>query len=264
MSPKYGFPALLAALGFLILIDIKQLFSWVIGLRFQWHNESLIQNNLRAVGKKSFYDYENFKIAELSAILIFSGLVFLLTILNLISIQLTLPVIVFGATGIFYFFQWNLSRLIKKRKARIELEFPAIIEILMLSVSAGDSPAAAFRRIAKRSHGILSAHISLMVEKVEKGSPISIALEEFGKEFYSESIRRFVDSIIIASTRGTSLVEILHNAVEDAHSREKSQLLTSAGKKEIAMLIPVVFLILPISIAFALFPSITQLNLIGI
>jgi len=153
---------------------------------------------------------------------------------------------------------------VKLRRARIESEFPAIIEIIMLSVSAGDSPASAFRRISKRSHGVLPTQISLMMKRVEEGKPFSIALEEFGKDFSSESIRRFVDSITIASTRGTSLVEIFNHAVEDSHSREKSQLLIAAGKKEISMLIPVVFLILPISIAFALFPSITHLNLIGI
>jgi tight adherence protein C len=37
--------------------------------------------------------------------------------------------------------------------------------------------------------------------------------------------------------------------------------LSAAGKAEISMMIPVVFLILPISILFALWPSLTNLNL---
>jgi tight adherence protein C len=37
--------------------------------------------------------------------------------------------------------------------------------------------------------------------------------------------------------------------------------MNAAGKAEVAMMIPVVFLILPISILFALWPSLTNLNL---
>jgi tight adherence protein C len=37
-------------------------------------------------------------------------------------------------------------------------------------------------------------------------------------------------------------------------------MLRRAGKAEIALLLPVVFLLLPISVLFALFPSITQLQ----
>jgi len=79
----------------------------------------------------------------------------------------------------------------------------------------------------------------------------------------STSIRRFVDSLIISLARGTPLVETLSHTVQESRNHERVRLLTAAGKAEINMMIPVVFLILPVSILFALFPSLTALNFYG-
>ena len=40
----------------------------------------------------------------------------------------------------------------------------------------------------------------------------------------------------------------------------RNQIMTAAGKAEISMMIPVVFLILPVSMLFALWPSLSNLN----
>jgi tight adherence protein C len=53
---------------------------------------------------------------------------------------------------------------------------------------------------------------------------------------------------------------ILISQVKDARLASKNLILQRAGKAEIALMIPIVFLILPISILFALFPSFEQLN----
>ncbi|MGA1306100.1 MAG: pilus assembly protein TadB, partial [Candidatus Nanopelagicaceae bacterium] len=60
--------------------------------------------------------------------------------------------------------------------------------------------------------------------------------------------------------RGSSLGPILIAQVKDARLASKNLILQRAGKAEIALMIPIVFLILPISILFALFPSFEQLN----
>ena len=69
------------------------------------------------------------------------------------------------------------------------------------------------------------------------------------------------DAIVIAITRGAPLIEVLHSHAKEARDFQRNQILSAAGKSEIAMMIPVVFLILPISILFALWPSLSSLNL---
>ena len=68
-------------------------------------------------------------------------------------------------------------------------------------------------------------------------------------------VRRFSDSLTIAVERGSPLVDVVNRQVEEVRNQERSRLLESAGKAEIAMMIPVVFLILPVSVLFALWPS---------
>ena len=61
--------------------------------------------------------------------------------------------------------------------------------------------------------------------------------------------------------RGAPLIDVLSRHASEARSLQRNLLMDKAGKAEISMMIPVVFLILPISILFALYPSMTHLNL---
>ena len=53
---------------------------------------------------------------------------------------------------------------------------------------------------------------------------------------------------------------VLRKAI-DAREDAKRALIESAGRKEILMLLPLVFLILPLSVLFAVFPGIVMLKL---
>jgi tight adherence protein C len=133
--------------------------------------------------------------------------------------------------------------------------------MLTLAVGAGESPPSALKRITQRAHGHLAQEFSQVVSEVESGNSFTTSLDEMSKRLNSPSLRRFVDSLIISILRGTPLVETLSHSVNESRNQERVRLLTAAGKSEISMMIPVVFLILPISILFALYPSLTNLNL---
>ena len=86
------------------------------------------------------------------------------------------------------------------------------------------------------------------------------ALDNLSRKYDSLILRRFVTGIILAVERGSTLTPILIAQVKDARVARKNQILQRAGRAEIALMIPVVFLILPISILFALWPSYQQLG----
>jgi tight adherence protein C len=56
-------------------------------------------------------------------------------------------------------------------------------------------------------------------------------------------------------------VEVLRAQAQDSRDDAKRQLLESAGRKEVAMLVPLVFLILPVTVLFAIFPGVMVLQL---
>ena len=56
------------------------------------------------------------------------------------------------------------------------------------------------------------------------------------------------------------MAEVLRAQARDARAESARALLVLAGKKETAMMIPVVFLILPVIVAVALYPGLVALN----
>jgi tight adherence protein C len=168
--------------------------------------------------------------------------------------------VLFGLATFFYSDR-SLTTEVKRQRSAIEAEFPAIIEMLTLAISAGESPLTAFRRIAENSHGYLSRKFRQVISQVHQGIPFHSSLDLMGRDINSPLVRKFVDSLVNAMVRGAPITDVLIRHAQEARDNQRNRILAAAGKAEISMMIPVVFLILPISILFALWPSLTSLNL---
>jgi tight adherence protein C len=77
------------------------------------------------------------------------------------------------------------------------------------------------------------------------------------------AVTRFVDGIAVAIERGTPLADVLRAQAADAREVRKRSLMEIGGRKEILMLVPVVFLVLPVTVIFALYPGLAQFNVIA-
>lgn len=163
--------------------------------------------------------------------------------------------------ALFFVIDQRLSREVTRYRLAIESEFASIIEMMTLSLSAGETPLNAMSRISNRSRGVLACEFSKVIEAVRNGGSFQDALDTFGRRVDSVVIRRFVDSLINAMLRGAPLIEVLQRHAAEARQNQRNILMDKAGKAEISMMVPVVFLILPISVLFALWPSLTHLNL---
>ena len=155
------------------------------------------------------------------------------------------------------------SRDRKKELLLIESEFPAIVELFAVLVSAGESPSTALQRVSTRATGVLADKFTETLSGLQRGKNLTQALEKLGLEVNSASIRRFCDTLILAMERGTSLSDVLTRQVEEVRAAHHASLMTEAGRAEIALMIPVIFLILPISVLFALWPSYLSLGQSG-
>ncbi len=156
--------------------------------------------------------------------------------------------------------EWMLRRRARSRLRRIEGELPLVLEFLTLSLSAGEGLLDGLRRVARTSSGELAAELGVVVARVNVGVPLAAALHELGDELRIPSLSRCVDQMIAVLERGTPLAEVLQAQAGDARGSAKRELLESGGKKEVLMLVPLVFLILPLTIIFAIFPGIFVLQ----
>ena len=151
----------------------------------------------------------------------------------------------------------NVTFRVQSKKSRnlIELEFPLVVELFAILLAGNQSPATALDHISRRTHGEFSVVLRDAVNEIHQGANFSQALDLLSARIQSPMVRRFCDSLTIAVERGSPLIDVVHRQVEEVRNEQRSRLLDAAGKAEIALMIPVVFLILPISVLFALWPS---------
>ncbi len=155
---------------------------------------------------------------------------------------------------------WWLSREVEQRRVRMLAEFPTFADLLCLAVTAGESPRAALERVVQRSHGELSRELGLVLADVRSGTPLTAALEELPRRVPLPQVARFVDGFVVALERGTPLADVLRAQAAEVREQHKRRLIELGGKKEVYMLIPVVFLILPVVVLFAFYPGLLSLR----
>ena len=157
------------------------------------------------------------------------------------------------------------KNLASKRKREyqeeINRELPVLIQILTILISSGLSPVRALDVISHDTNSRTGREFETIVYEVRGGRSITQSLDAFANRVDTPLARRFATTLILGIERGSPLVNVLTQLVGDSRNEAKNELLRRAGKAEIALLLPVVFLILPISILFALWPSFQQLNL---
>ncbi|MCL2594353.1 MAG: type II secretion system F family protein [Promicromonosporaceae bacterium] len=154
-----------------------------------------------------------------------------------------------------------LSRQIKAREARMLAEFPTIAELLALAVTAGEPPAAALGRVAATVNGDLAAEIGRVLGDVHSGRRLEHALAALAARVELAPITRFIAGITVALERGTPLAEVLRAQAADVREAARRALLDAGGRKEVTMLVPVIFLVLPVTVIFAIFPSLSTLTI---
>ncbi len=154
---------------------------------------------------------------------------------------------------------WWLSTRVHRREAAIMAEFPVVAELLALAVAAGEGPVAAIERVCRLSRGALATDLDAAMSEARAGAPLVEALQSLADRTSLEPLSRFVDGVIIAIERGTPLADVLRAQAGDVREAGKRALLESGGRREIAMMVPVVFLVLPVTVVFALFPGLISI-----
>lgn len=162
---------------------------------------------------------------------------------------------ILGAMVGFLSVRYFLSVAAKARVKRIESQLPAVWEFLSLSLSAGESLPEALKRMASIGHGDITDEFRVVVLDVQLGIPLATALQNMERKLKISALSRGIEQILGALNRGTPVASVLQAHALDAREDSKRRLLESAGQKEVAMLVPLVFLILPVTIVFAVFPG---------
>lgn len=177
------------------------------------------------------------------------------------GVPLLLLICVLGFVGGVLWCDQHLSSQVTARERQMQAEFPVVADLLALAVAAGESPIAGLDRIMRVSHGALTDELGRVIADVRTGTPMAVAFDALAARTGVTSIARFAEGLAIAVERGTPLVDVLHSQAADVRDSGRRELIEAGGRKEVAMMIPVVFLILPVTVIFAFFPGFVGLHL---
>jgi tight adherence protein C len=156
----------------------------------------------------------------------------------------------------------RLTSQVRTHEERVLAELPVIAELLALAVAAGEGPVAALERVVRRSNGALSQELGRVLGDIRTGQPVASAFDDYSARTGLPVVARFADGIAVAVERGTPLAEVLHAQAGDVREARRRALIESGARREIAMMVPVVFLVLPTTIIFAFWPGVIGLRMV--
>ena len=226
-------------------------------------SDSSVQERLRRAG--SSQSVSAFRAEQLlwalAGVTVMSALTVIGVVQERFSILVALVLVLVSGLSGFLARDWWLGEAVTKREKQLVAEFPALAEMMALSVTAGESALAALERICLTSRGELAREFSDILAQTRTGVSLLSALQEFAERTRVPVLSRFVEGIAVAIERGTPLADVLRAQAQDVRDNAKRELMETAGKKEIAMLAPVVFFILPLTVIFAVFPGLSLMRL---
>lgn len=205
-------------------------------------------------------DAEAFRLAQAARVFVGGGLAIALALLASVPVKGALLLACWFSVGAYLLHDYLLSAAARRRRQTIARQVPLVAETTALAVAAGQSIETALRRSAVESDWALAGELDAALSRIDRGTRLAAALRDMANDLDVAPLTRFVESILIAVERGTPLAEVLRSQAADARIAEHEELMSLAGKKDVLMMVPVVFAVLPLVVAIAVFPGLSALG----
>ena len=140
------------------------------------------------------------------------------------------------------------------------MEVPDFASLLWFAICAGESLENSLRIAVSRSSGYVSSQFSQVIQNVDLGALLQIELQNLGVESKSDQVRELATKLAVALGNGTALADLLADYVQSASAELRTSLLDKAAKNETKMMIPLVFVILPVTVMFSVYPSLALIQ----
>lgn len=154
-----------------------------------------------------------------------------------------------------------LGRASSKKYQKALFELPEIMDLLSVSLASGESVFNSIKKVVGRASGLVAKEFNQLIRAVEFGSAFEEELHGIAERLPQQQVIEFCNKLALAMRRGTPLAMLLREQSQSVRAEVHNQTTKQAGKNETRMMIPLVFLILPVTVLFAIFPSLQLLNL---
>jgi tight adherence protein C len=133
--------------------------------------------------------------------------------------------------------------------------------VIALALRGGSTVVAALELSVTGASGRVAEILQMVCSEIQLGKPIGRAFSEAAAQSGSPPLEELLSKLQLANELGAGLAEQLDDLATSLRQRVAIEQLARASASETKMLLPLVFLILPVTVIFALYPSIQILNL---
>ena len=142
-----------------------------------------------------------------------------------------------------------LSRAVRKRQQRFDLQLPELLLSLSGALRAGAGLSVALKHIVQDASPPLSQELGLMLREQRMGVELTRALNNLYQRMPSESVELVTTTLIVATRSGASLADLLERLCTNLRARQhlerKVEVMTTQGKMQAWVMgaLPVVLLL---------------------
>lgn len=139
-------------------------------------------------------------------------------------------------------------------------ELPDFTEVIALLLSCGLPVGVALSWVQPRMTGDIAHQLEVVIGNLSLGADLSLELKQADQRLADAGFSELVDKLIMSLDRGAPVSEQTMQLAASLRQEQGRLLLRQAGSSETKMLIPTVFVILPVTVLFAVFPSVLILQ----
>lgn len=155
--------------------------------------------------------------------------------------------------------KWALAARIQSRIQRIHAGLPAALDLMVLSVEAGQNLDVAIAETARELRGIfpeLASEFSQVQLEIRAGRPRAEVLADLGRRTGSRELRKLAAVLIDSDRFGASLAPALRTHSRYLRTRRRQAAQEAARKLAVKLIFPVFFLIMPAVLVVTLGPAV--------
>jgi tight adherence protein C len=193
-----------------------------------------------------------------TGILFFLGMTL---VLHISGVKFLLILAVGVVLGFFLPNLW-LNRLVKERQEEIQKFLADAIDILAISVEAGQGFDGALSTLSSRKQNALTAEFDRFRLEVQAGKGRRDAFRDLALRTGVEDLNAFVAAMIQADQLGIGIAQVLRSQSVELRIKRRQRAEEKARKAPIKMLFPLIFLMFPSLFIVILGPAVpTLMNL---
>lgn len=148
-----------------------------------------------------------------------------------------------------------LRSQIRTRKAKISRDLPDIIDLLLVSIQAGNSFDAAISRVSEQMKGPLVDELATLQQQIRVGLARREAFDNFSARCNVVDVSLLVAAIVQSEHLGVSIAKVMEVQSQALRKKRVLRAREAAMKAAVKLLLPLVLFILPVLFLAILAPA---------